>query len=59
MGYENDPYDSLERVEPASLTARVPETVAAGVFATGAIVLRSPTEVIIGLHGGTPCRYPT
>lgn len=42
----------LERVQSANLTARVPDGVAAGVFATGAIVLQSPTEVMIDFVQG-------
>ncbi|MCE9629536.1 MAG: DUF3467 domain-containing protein [Planctomycetia bacterium] len=37
----------LERVSASDLTARVPEGVGHGVFATGVIVLHSPTEVTI------------
>lgn len=51
-GEERDPDDSLERVQAASLTARVPDGVAAGVFATGTIVLQSPTEVMIDFVQG-------
>ncbi|MGB8853930.1 MAG: DUF3467 domain-containing protein [Pirellulales bacterium] len=51
-GEERDPDDSLERVQAASLTARVPDGVAAGVFATGTIVLQSPTEAMIDFVQG-------
>lgn len=51
-GQENDPNDSLERVQAASLTARVPDSVAVGVFATGTIVLQSATEVMIDFVQG-------
>lgn len=51
-GQENDPDESLERVQAASLTARVPDSVAVGVFATGTIVLQSATEVMIDFVQG-------
>jgi hypothetical protein len=51
-GEQNDPDESLERVQAAGLTARVPDGVAAGVFATGTIVLQSPTEVMIDFVQG-------
>jgi hypothetical protein len=47
MDSEHDDEKPLERVQSANLTARVPDGVAVGVFATGAIVLQSPTEVMI------------
>ena len=48
----------LERVQASNLTARVPESAGAGVFATGAVVLNSPTEVMIDFVQGvaTPRR---
>ncbi|MFM8292903.1 MAG: DUF3467 domain-containing protein [Planctomycetia bacterium] len=51
-GEYHDADRPLERVQPASLAARVPEGVVAGVFATGAIVLQSPTEVMIDFVQG-------
>ncbi len=45
---DSDPGERpLERVSASDLTARVPEGVGLGVFATGVIVLHSPTEVTI------------
>lgn len=41
------PPTPLEKIEHASATARVPEPVGRGVFATGAIVLGGPTELAI------------
>lgn len=52
MDGEHEDGKPLERVQSASLTARVPEAVAAGVFATGAIVLQSPTEVMVDFVQG-------
>jgi hypothetical protein len=52
MDADHDDPQPLERVQSASLTARVPDRVAAGVFATGAIVLQSPTEVMIDFVQG-------
>jgi hypothetical protein len=37
----------LQRIEHAPATARIPDAVGRGVFATGAIVLRGPTEFAI------------
>jgi hypothetical protein len=51
-GEAHDSDESLERVQAASLTARVPDGVAGGVFATGTIVLQSPTEVMIDFVQG-------
>lgn len=48
----DDDEKPLERVQSASLTARVPDGVASGVFATGAVVLQSPTEVMIDFVQG-------
>jgi len=42
----------LETVQPSSVTARVPDSVGAGVFATGAVVLQGPTEVMIDFIQG-------
>jgi hypothetical protein len=42
----------LETVQPSSVTARVPDSVAAGVFATGVVVLQGPTEVMIDFVQG-------
>jgi len=51
--HEGDDSDKpLERVNSANLTARVPDSVASGVFATGAVVLQSPTEVMIDFVQG-------
>jgi hypothetical protein len=52
MDGEHEDEKPLERVQSASLTARVPDAVAAGVFATGAIVLQSPTEVMVDFVQG-------
>ena len=52
MHDDDDSAKPLERVQAASLTARVPDGVAAGVFATGTIVLQSPTEVMIDFVQG-------
>jgi hypothetical protein len=42
----------LETVQPSSITARVPDSVGAGVFATGVVVLQGPTEVMIDFVQG-------
>lgn len=42
----------LETVQPSSVTARVPDSVGAGVFATGVVVLQGPTEVMIDFIQG-------
>ncbi len=52
MDGEHEDEKPLERVQSASLTARVPDAVAAGVFATGVIVLQSPTEVMVDFIQG-------
>jgi hypothetical protein len=52
MDGEHEDEKPLERVQSASITARVPDAVAAGVFATGAIVLQSPTEVMVDFVQG-------
>jgi hypothetical protein len=52
------PYDPasgdrpLETVQPSSVTARVPDSVSGGVFATGIVVLQGPTEVMIDFVQG-------
>lgn len=42
----------LEAVQQSSVTARVPDGVGAGVFATGVVVLQGPTEVMIDFIQG-------
>ena len=42
----------LETVQPSSVTARVPDSVGTGVFATGVVVLQGPTEVMIDFIQG-------
>lgn len=49
---DDDPGQPLERVQSANVSARVPAGVAGGVFATGVIVLQSPTEVMIDFAQG-------
>lgn len=42
----------LETVQPSSVTARVSDSASVGVFATGVVVLQSPTEVMIDFVQG-------
>jgi len=57
-GPDPAPYDPasgdrpLETVQSSGVTARVPDSVAAGVFATGVVVLQAPTEVMIDFVQG-------
>jgi hypothetical protein len=48
----DNPDEPLETVQSANVSARVPAGVAGGVFATGVIVLQSPTEVMIDFAQG-------